>query len=313
MAKTHTNHKRIMVMEHGYHGNTQTAIDVSDYKFDHPKGDGQKDYILKTAIPDTYRGKYTLNDGSSGKMYAQDAIYEINNSIMPLAAFIAEPVVGCGGQVPLAKGYLKEMYPMIRKQGGVCISDEVQTGFGRLGDYFWGYEAQDVVPDIVILGKSMANGHPMGAVVCTNQIAESFGKGVGFFSSFGGNPVSCAIASSVLEVIDEEKLQENAKIVGDFYKSLFFNLQAKYKCIGDVRGSGLFLGIEIIKDDCMTPDPELAHLIKNQLRVKNILISTDGPFNNVLKTKPPLCFTRENAQLVINQTEKVLKTYYRKT
>ena len=313
IAKTHTDHKGVMVMEHGYHGITQTAIDLSDYKFNHPNGEGQKDYILKTAIPDTYRGEYTLNDGTAGKMYAKDAIHEIRHSNMPLAAFIAEPVVGCGGQVPLAKGYLKEVYPMIRKQGGLCISDEVQTGFGRLGDYFWGFEAHDVVPDMVILGKSMANGHPMGAVVCTNDIAESFGKGVEFFSSFGGNPVSCSIASSILEVIDEEKLQENAKTVGNFYKSLFFNLQAKYKCIGDVRGSGLFLGIEIIKDYGMTPDPELAHLIKNQLRIKNILISTDGPFNNVLKTKPPLCFTRENAQLVINQTEKILETYYNKT
>lgn len=313
MAKSHTNHRGIMVMEHGYHGNTQASIDVSDYKFNHPNGEGKKDDILKTAITDTYRGKYTLNDGTAGKMYAKDAIHKIRHSKIPLAAFIAEPVVGCGGQVPLAKGYLKEVYPMIRKQGGVCISDEVQTGFGRLGDYFWGFEAQDVIPDMVILGKSMANGHPMGAVVCTNHIAESFSQGVEFFSSFGGNPVSCAIASSVLEVINEEKLQENAKSVGDFYKSLFFNLQAKYKCIGDVRGSGLFLGIEIVKDNSLMPDPDLAHLIKNQLRIENILISTDGPFNNVLKTKPPLCFTKKNAQLVVSQTEKILETYYNKT
>jgi len=311
MAKNHTNHQGIMVMEHGYHGHTQTAIDISDYKFNNPKGQGQKDYILKTAIPDTYRGKYTLNDGSAGKMYANDVNNEINNFNMPIAAFIAEPIIGCGGQVPLAKGYLKEVYPVIRKQGGICISDEVQTGFGRLGDYFWGFEAQDVVPDIVIIGKPMANGHPMGAVICKNEIAESFSKGVEFFSSFGGNPVSCAIASSVLEVIEEEELQENAKTVGDYYKSLFMNLQEKYKCIGDVRGNGLFLGVEIIKENSIKPDTELAHLIKNQLRDRNILISTDGPFDSVLKTKPPLCFTKENALLVTTQIEKILeKTYY---
>ena len=312
MAKNHTKHKGIMVMEHGYHGHTQSAIDISDYKFNNPKGQGQKDYVLKTNIPDTYRGKYTINDGSAGKMYANDLIDEMNNSNIPLAAFISEPIVGCGGQVPLAKGYLKEVYPAIRAQGGVCISDEVQTGFGRLGDYFWGFEAQDVIPDMVIIGKPMANGHPMGAVVCTDEIDESFSKGVEFFSSFGGNPVSCVIASNVLEVIEEEKLQENAKTVGDYYKSLFVNLQEKFGCIGDVRGNGLFIGIEIVKDNSIEPDSEIAQLIKTQLRNHNILISTDGPFDSVLKTKPPMCFTKENALLVTTQIEKILETYYNK-
>jgi ethanolamine-phosphate phospho-lyase len=312
MAKNHTKNESVMVMEHGYHGHTQSAIDISAYKFNNPKGKGQKDTILKTTIPDTYRGKYTINDGSAGKMYATDLIDELTTSNRPIAAFIAEPVVGCGGQVPLAKGYLKEVYPAIRAQGGVCISDEVQTGFGRLGEYFWGFEAQDVIPDLVIIGKPMANGHPMGAVVCTDEIAQSFSKGVEFFSSFGGNPVSCAIASTVLEVIEEEELQENAKVVGAYYKALFVQLQEKYTCIGDVRGNGLFIGIEIVKDNSLEPDTELAHLIKNQLRNKNILISTDGPFDSVLKTKPPLCFTKENALLVVSHVEKTLDAHYHK-
>jgi ethanolamine-phosphate phospho-lyase len=312
MAKNHTKHKGVMVMEHGYHGHTQAAIDISDYKFNNPKGQGQKDYILKTSIPDTYRGKYTLNDGSAGKKYAHDLITEMKKSNMPLAAFITEPIVGCGGQIPLAKGYLKEVYPAIRSQGGVCISDEVQTGFGRLGDHFWGFEAQDVIPDMVVVGKPMANGHPMGAVICTDEIAESFSKGVEFFSSFGGNPVSCVIASTVLDVIAEEKLQENAKLVGDYYKSLFVNLQTKYKCIGDIRGGGLFLGVEVIKEGTLEPDTKLAHLIKNKLRAQNIMISTDGPFDSVLKTKPPLCFTKENALMVITEIDKVLEAYYAK-
>lgn len=311
IAKIHTGHEKMMVMEHGYHGHTQTATDISDYKFSNPRGQGQKDYILKTNIPDTYRGKYTNDDGSAGKMYAKEAIEQIANSDSPIAAFISEPVVGCGGQVPLAKSYLKEIYPAIRNQGGICVSDEVQTGFGRLGDFFWGFEMQEVVPDIVIIGKPMANGHPMGAVVTTDEIAESFGKGVEFFSSFGGNPVSCAIATSVLKVMEEEKLQENAKVVGDYYKSLFLELQKKYDCIGDVRGSGLFLGVEIIKDrKSKDQDTYFAHHIKNELRNKNILISTDGPYDNVLKTKPPLCFTKENARMVVEYSEKVLETYY---
>ncbi len=307
MAKIDTGYHKFMVMEHGYHGNTQTATDISDYKFNNPKGQGQKEFILKTPIPDTYRGKYTMNDGRAGKKYAQEAIETIKHSKHPIAAFISEPIVGCAGQVPLADGYLKEIYPAIRKQGGLCISDEVQTGFGRLGGYFWGFEAQGIVPDMVIIGKPMANGHPMGALICTEKVADSFSKGVEFFSSFGGNPVSCAIAASVLEVIEEENLQENAKIVGDYYKSLLEGLQKKHRCIGDVRGSGLFLGVEIVKENSVDPDTTLAHHIKNTLRLQNILISTDGPSDSVLKTKPALCFTKENAKKVVDAIDAVLR------
>ena len=310
LAQAHTNHEQIMVMEHGYHGNTQLSIDISDYKFNNKKGQGQKSHIIKTPIPDTYRGQYKNNDGTAGQQYAEDAIKIIENSAKPIAAFITEPVVGCGGQVPLAKGYLKHMYLAIRKQGGICISDEVQTGFGRLGNVFWGFEAQEVVPDIVIVGKPMANGHPTGAVVCTTAIADSFSKGVEFFSSFGGNPVSCAIANAVLEEIETGQLQQNAKDVGAYYLSLFKALQKKYNCIGDVRGSGLFIGVEIVKDNSIQQDYQLAKYIKNELRNKHILVSTDGPFDSVIKTKPPLCFTKENAKTVVDAIDIVLEEYY---
>jgi 4-aminobutyrate aminotransferase-like enzyme/Ser/Thr protein kinase RdoA (MazF antagonist) len=307
LTHAHTRSKNIMVMEHGYHGNTQISIDISDYKFSNKKGFGQQSNILKAPIPDTYLGKYKINDGTAGKLYAQEAIDIMEDFGYKVGAFITEPIVGCGGQVPLAKGYLKELYPAIRKQGGICISDEVQTGFGRMGDHFWGYEAQEVIPDMVILGKPMGNGHPMGAVVTTNEIAESFSKGVEFFSSFGGNPVSCAIGLSVLDVIDEEKLQENARLVGNYYKGLFQNLKQDFNYIGDVRGSGLFLGVEIVKSGTTDPDTSLASFIKNELRNRNILISTDGPHDNVLKTKPPLCFTKANAQVVVENVADVLK------
>lgn len=309
MAKWHTKKKAIMVMEHGYHGNTQISIDISDYKFSNPKGQGQKDYILKTKLPDTYRGPYTLDDGTAGKSYAKEAIQQMQHFSHPIAAFIAEPIVGCGGQVPLAKGYLEDLYPFIRQQGGVCISDEVQTGFGRVGDCFWGFEQHGVVPDMVVLGKPMGNGHPVGAVVCTEEIAASFEKGVEFFSSFGGNPVSCAIGLAVMEVMEEEGLQENAKIVGNYYKSLFHELQKKYACIGDVRGSGLFLGVDLVKPGTKEEDPLLAKTIKNKLRENHILISTDGPKDSVLKTKPPLIFTRENALQVVEEMDGILKDY----
>jgi 4-aminobutyrate aminotransferase-like enzyme/aminoglycoside phosphotransferase (APT) family kinase protein len=313
MANTHTGSKHMMVMELGYHGNTQTSIEISDYKFNNPKGDGQKQHIIKTPIPDTYKGTYQKDHPDASKQYGLDAVAQIKASTEPISAFISEPIVGCAGQVPLPKGYLNEVYLAIRAQGGICISDEVQTGFGRVGDHFWGFEASSVLPDMVILGKPIANGHPMGAVVCTAEIAASFEKGVEFFSSFGGNPVSCAIATAVLDVIAEEQLQENAKEVGDYYRSLLKRLMGKYSCIGDVRGSGLFIGVEIVKDHTKDPDTALASLIKNELRRKHILISTDGPFDNILKTKPALCFNKENAATVVAAIEEVLKVHYTHT
>lgn len=310
MANNHTKSNTMMVMESGYHGNTQIAIDISDYKFNNPKGDGQKNHIIKTTLPDTYRGKYTADITNAGTLFGKDAVAQIEQSKQPISAFISEPILGCAGQVPLAEGYLKEVYPAIRAQGGICISDEVQTGFGRLGDHFWGYEAYGVIPDMVILGKPIANGHPMGAVVCTLEIAESFGKGVEFFSSFGGNPVSCTIASAVLDVIEEEKLQENAKVIGDYYMSLLKDMMKKYSCIGDVRGSGLFIGFDIVEDNSKTPNTALASHIKNELRNKHILVSTDGPYDNVIKTKPPLCFSKKNAETVVTTVSDILATYY---
>lgn len=308
MANNHTKSNTMMVMESGYHGNTQIAIDISDYKFNNAKGQGQKNHIIKATLPDTYRGKYSAYN--AGLLYGKDAVAQIAQSEQPISAFISEPILGCAGQVPLAYGYLKKVYPAIRAQGGVCISDEVQTGFGRLGEHFWGYEAHGVVPDMVILGKPIANGHPMGAVVCTQEIAASFEKGVEFFSSFGGNPVSCAIASAVLDVITEEKLQENAQAVGDYYLSLLKDLMKKYSCIGDVRGSGLFIGFDIVMDNTKIPNTALASHIKNELRNRHILVSTDGPYNNVIKTKPPLCFSKENAKKVVTTVSDILEAYY---
>ena len=303
MAKMHTGHEQIMVMEHGYHGHTQIGIDISDYKFNHTKGQGKKNHILKTAIPNAYNGKYTGQN--SGPKYAEDAITEIKNSNDGIAAFICEPIVGCGGQIPLAKGYLKPVYNAIKAQKGICISDEDQTGFGRLGTSFWGFEQHQVLPDIVVIGKPMANGHPMGAVITTDAISTSFEQGVEFFSSFGGNPVSCAIGKAVIDVIEQEKLQENAHTTGLYYKSLFTELKNKHHCIGDVRGSGLFLGIELI-DEVGNSNPKLAQLIKNELRKRHVLISTDGPYNNVIKTKPPMIFTKENALQVVEEIDRVI-------
>ena len=308
LAQTYSQKQGMVVMEHGYHGNTRMGIDISPYKYQSKGGKGKAHHIIEAAIPDTYRGAYRNNNGEAGMAYANDLLEKIRSHEGGIAGFIAEPIIGCGGQVPLAKGYLQAVYPAIRAQGGVCISDEVQTGFGRMGNHFWGYEMQGVVPDIVILGKPMGNGHPMGAVVTTEAIAEAFNNGMEFFSSFGGNPVSCAIGSAVLDVIEEEQLQQNASMVGDYFMDQLRQLQNEFTTIGDVRGSGLFIGVEFIKDDQLTPNTELAQRIKNELRNRHILVSTDGPYDSVIKSKPPLCFTKSNVDQVIEEMRQVLST-----
>tara|TARA_B100001175_G_scaffold163624_1_gene138695 strand:- start:1223 stop:3475 length:2253 start_codon:yes stop_codon:yes gene_type:complete len=307
MARYHTKNESVVVIENGYHGHTQTGINISDYKFNNKKGTGQKDYILKLDIPDTFNGKYKVDDKDAGYKYANDAKKILNNYNDSIAAFISEPILSCAGQVPLASNYLKNLYPSIKEKGGVCISDEVQTGFGRLGKYFWGYESQEVVPDIIVLGKPMGNGHPMGAVITTSEIANSFSKGVEFFSSFGGNPISCKIGLSVLNVIKMENLQKNSEEVGNYYKKLLIDLKDKYSSISDIRGSGLFIGIEFSNPNNMTPDSYKAELLKNELKDNGILVGTDGPYNNVIKSKPPLCFSKKNAKEVVEKIDMILK------
>ncbi len=306
MAQTHSGKSDIVVMEHGYHGHTRLGIDISHYKFGGKGGVGQKENIIKAPIPDTFRGEFRSDD--AGFKYAKQLKNLISDKNNQIAAFIAEPIVGCGGQVPLAAGYLEEVYPKIRDLGGVCISDEVQTGFGRLGSHFWGFEMYGVTPDIVVLGKPMGNGHPIGAVVTTDEIAASFDNGMEFFSSFGGNPVSCAIGMAVLNVIDEEGLQQNALEIGTYFIEQLKILQKEFPLIGDVRGLGLFIGVEFIKDtETLEHNTEIAQFIKNKLRENFILVSSDGPYDNVIKMKPPLCFNKSNVDQVVMEMKDLLK------
>jgi len=304
MARVYTQQKAVAVLEHGYHGNTSTGIEISSYKFDGKGGKGKSEGILKLPLPNLYYGKF-----SSGKEYADDAIKYIEGAVgrdnIP-CALIAEPISGCGGQVPLAGGYLKTLQPFLAANGILTISDEVQTGFGRLGNYLWGFEMHDIVPDIVVLGKPMGNGHPIAAVITTERIADAFANGMEFFSSFGGNPVSCACAISVLEIIEEEKLQENALHVGAYFKNKLKELQQMYKCIGDVRGEGLFLGIEFT-DPSGKPDTATAAHLKNELKNNFILTGTDGPYDNVLKIKPPLCFNKNNVDFFVDNLDLLMK------
>ena len=210
--------------------------------------------------------------------------------------------MGCGGQIVLPDGFLKKSFKLVRESGGLCISDEVQIGFGRMGTDFWGFETCNVIPDIVTLGKSIGNGHPLSAVVTSKEIADKFNNGMEYFNSYGGNPVSCAIGEAVLQVIEDEELQKNAEKVGNYLIEELIKLQTKYKFIGQVRGQGLFVGIELIHDDdVLEPNNTLAKKVVNEMKDAGILLSVDGPDHNVLKIKPPMVFNIENAnELVIN-------------
>lgn len=304
LARNYSKNKHLLVMEHGYHGNTSTGISISPYKFDGKGGSGLPENISKLSLPNMYNGKFDTPDAYVNEAIAEIKRLEINN-ISP-AAFITEPISGCGGQVPLAPGYLNSLYSYLEGSSTLKISDEVQVGFGRLGSWFWGFEMHNVEPDIVILGKPMGNGHPVAAVVTTNDIADSFANGMEFFSSFGGNPVSCEAAMAVLETIEEEQLQKNAFEVGNYYLDNCKQLQLQYPIIGDVRGEGLFIGIEFTNPDG-SPATAYADKIKNHLKEKFILTSTDGPFDNVLKSKPPLCFNKSNVDRVIRALDIFLK------
>jgi len=224
-----------------------------------------------------------------------------------MAAFLAESASGCGGQVLLADGYLEAAFGHVRRAGGVCIADEVQVGFGRAGSHMWMFETQGVVPDIVTLGKPIGNGHPLGAVITTPDIAASFDNGMEFFNTFGGNPVSCAVGLAVLDVIADEGLQEHARNVGAFFLDRLRALQERHHLIGDVRGRGLFIGVEPVRDrTTLEPADREADYVVQRMKDEGILLSTDGPYHNVLKIKPPMVFTREDAGRVASVLDGVL-------
>ena len=302
LSRRYTGRGKIMALKNGYHGNTLAGIAVSHYK--HKKGASYPDTLL-CPMPKAF-GSGLPDDGSSGAHYTQYSKKLLEEYSGQVGAFIAEPIMGCGGQVPLAQGFLPEVYKDVRRQRGICISDEVQVGFGRLGNWNWGYEKHGVVPDMVILGKPMGNGHPIGAVVTTAEIGAAFDSGPEFFSSFGGNPVSCAAGEAVLSVLEEEELKTHALDTGTYLKEAFRELSSRHKALADIRGDGLFLGIELL-DAQGSPNTGLAQILKNGLRESFILIGTDGPHDNVLKIKPPLPFNRVNCDELVGEMGRILE------
>jgi 4-aminobutyrate aminotransferase-like enzyme len=307
MANTHTNANHHIVMESGYHGNTISAIDVSSYKFAGKGGKGIPVNTTELPLPKLFNG--TLKTPGEYVADAKQKIESLHQKNIQLSSFIFESVSGCGGQVPMPQDYLKNIFPILKQYGALTICDEVQTGFGRLGEWFWGFEMHGIVPDMVLLGKPMGNGHPVAAVVVTAEIAGNFANGMEFFSSFGGNSVSAEIANAVLQVIEEENLQEKAKNTGNHFISNLKELQKKHQCIGDVRGSGLFLGIEFVADS-NEPNTGLAKEVKEKLKENFILTGTDGKYDNVIKIKPPLCFSNENADHFCETLDTILKAIH---
>ncbi|XP_055370955.1 alanine--glyoxylate aminotransferase 2-like [Condylostylus longicornis] len=304
LARTHTKRKDIITLDHAYHGHLSSVMEISPYKFNQPGGEPKPDYTHVAACPDIYRGKYQDKNypgADMGKLYANDVetiISTLENEGKGIAGFIAESLQSCGGQIIPPEGYFRRVYKAVRASGGVCIADEVQVGFGRVGSHYWAFETQDVVPDIVTVAKPMGNGHPVGAVVTTPEIAESFAaSGICYFNTYGGNPVSCAIANAVMRVIDEEDLQQKAKETGKYLLKMCEQLKEEFEIIGDVRGIGLFVGIELVTNrKNRQPATEYARWVVNRMKtVHKILVSSDGPDDNVVKLKPPMLFNRENA------------------
>ncbi len=310
IAKTCTGHRDFVVIDHAYHGNTNAVIEISPYKFDGPGGTGQSPHVHKVRMPDTYRGEFREDDPKAGLKYGRDidqALRKIKQTGKGIAGFIAESISSVGGQIFLPAHYLESIYEQVRKAGGLCIADEVQVGFGRVGSHFWAFELQDVVPDIVTMGKPMGNGHPIAAVVTTPEIDAAFNKGMEYFNTFGGNPVACTIGLSVLEVIRSENLQQHASEVGKYFLEQLEELMKEHDLIGDVRGSGLFLGIELVLDrSSLEPAKEHAYDIANRMRENGILISIDGPLHNVIKIKPPLVFNKKDADRYVEQLDRIL-------
>ena len=310
LARAHSGGRDMITPDHGYHGNTTGCIDISAYKFNARGGVGPSDWVHLVEVADDYRGRFRRGETDIARKYADlvdEALDRIEALGHRLAGFIAETFPSVGGQIIPPPGYLPAVYDKIRKAGGVCIADEVQTGLGRLGDYFFGFEQQGAVPDIVVLGKPIGNGHPLGVVVTTKAIAKSFARGPEFFSTFGGSTLSCRTGLEVLNIVEDEGLQENARQMGNRLLDGLRSLQEKYEIVGDVRGYGLFIGLDLVTDrHTREPGTALADYVKNRMREHRILMGSEGPYDNILKIRPPMTVQAPDIDQILEVMDKVL-------
>lgn len=310
LARIHTGARDMLVMDHAYHGHTTGAMAISPYKFKRPGGGGAEEWVHITPVPDTYRGPHRAGDHEAGARYAADVqavLAVVQGTGRRVAGYIAECLPSVGGQIVPPPGFAEAVYRDVRAAGGVCIADDVQTALGRLGGTFWGFEYLGVVPDILVLGKPMGNGYPLAAVVTTPTIARSFAAGPEFFSTFGGSTVSCAVGIAVQQVLEEEGLQAHAARVGTELLAGLADLAGEFPLIGDVRGTGLFIGVDLVVDrDSRAPATAQAAYVKNRLRERRVLVGTEGPHDNVLKIRPPMTFDSAAAARLLETLADVL-------
>ena len=310
LARNYTGRRDMIVLEAAYHGHTTSLIDISPYKHDGPGGTGAPAWVHTAPVPDRYRGPHKADDPAASEKYAEyirRIIEKMRAENSGPAGFIAESCPSVAGQIFLPEAYLSRVYATVREAGGLCIADEVQTGYGRTGTHFYAFQEQDVVPDIVVLGKPIGNGHPVSAVVTTAPIADAFDNGMEFFSTFGGNTVSCAIGLEVLNVVLEENLQAHALRVGRRLMDGLGRFRDDFSIVGDVRGRGLFAGVELVRDrETLEPAGTEAAFVVERMREKGILLGTDGPFHNVVKIRPPMPFSEADADLLVATMHQIL-------
>lgn len=297
MARVYTGNHDMIALRNAYHGGNHATMALTahhTWKYNVPQHFG----VHHAIAPDLYRGRWQTSD--SGPQYAEEIQHLIDHATSgKVAGFIAESIQGVGGVVVYPEGYLSEVYRSIRKAGGLCIADEVQSGFGRSGSHYWGFETQGVIPDIVTMAKGIGNGFPLGAVVTTPEVAAALAQRI-HFNTFGGNPVACAMGSAVLEVIAEEKLQENCAAVGSHLLGALRALQSRFVLLGDVRGRGLMIGCELVKNrESKEPASEACRDILEFCREHGLLLGKGGLHGNVLRIKPPMCIGRDDADFII--------------
>lgn len=299
IAKKVTGGAGIIVTSFSYHGNTQATYEVSTDSI--PDAE-LPDYVVTVPAPDCYRGAYRGDDAAEKyAAHVHEALGELRRRGIKPAAFLLDTIVSSSGVVAPPPGYLGRVARIVRDAGAMFIADEVQPGFGRTGQHFWGFEVDDFVPDIVTMGKPMGNGHPISSVVARRDLADEFARHSGYFNTFGGNPVSCAAALAVLDVIEEEKLQQNALTVGQHLAAGLSQLAKRHDCIGDVRGNGLFVAVEfVLSREERTPATELVQRLTNDLRDRGVLTGAIGPDRNILKLRPPLVLTKDDADYALN-------------
>jgi len=299
MARAYTGNYDVIALRNAYHGGSPGTMALTSHhtwKFNVPHGFG----VQHAQMPDLYRGPYGKDDPAAGEKYAADvaSIIQFGTSGR-IAAFAAESIQGVGGTVVFPDGYLKAAYAHARAAGGLCLADEVQAGFGRTGTHFWGFETQGVIPDIVTMAKGIGNGCPLAAVVTTPEIAKALATRI-HFNTFGGNPVSMAQGRAVLQVIEREKLQENSLMIGGYLKAGFEKLAEKHALIGDVRGLGLMLGVELVKDrKTKVPAKDECAAVFEKCKDLGLLIGKGGLSGNTLRIKPPMCITKVDADFML--------------